>query len=285
MRYSQLRAFHNVALEGGFSRAAKALNQTQPSLSDQVRTLERDHDTLLFHRDKRQVKLTEAGRGLLLLTRQYFETEASIKEYLFQSRAEVAGTLRVFADSAMHVMPAIGRFRVAHPKVFVSLRTANTVEVLRQLRNYGADIGVVANLLPASDLDVIELGSTPIIGIAARGLLPSGIETMAFEKLPRWPLIFREQGSRTRRILEEEAARRNVALNPVIEVDGREALREVVASGAGIGFVSEAEFGHDDRLVRVPIQGIELGMTEALVTLKARRDVSVIRAFLNTFEA
>ena len=284
MRHSQLRAFHHVALEGGFSRAAKALNQTQPSLSDQVRSLEEAHDTLLFQRDKRQVRLTEAGRGLLLLTRQYFEAEDSIREYLDRSRAEIDGTLRVVADSAAHVMPAIGRFRVAHPKVFVSLRTANTREVLHQLRRYNAEVGVVANHSPAKDLDMIDLGRTPIIAIAARGLLPRGVESMAFEQLPRWPLIFREQGSRTRRILEDEAARRKVVLKPVIEVDGRETLREVVASGAGLGFVSRAEFGHDDRLVQVPMEGIELGMTEALVTLKARRDVSVIRAFLKMLE-
>ena len=39
MRYSQLRAFHHVALHGGFSRAARALNISQPSVSDQVRQL------------------------------------------------------------------------------------------------------------------------------------------------------------------------------------------------------------------------------------------------------
>ncbi len=52
MRYTQLRAFHNVALHGGFSRAAGALNQTQPALSDQVRRLEQEYDTLLFYRDR-----------------------------------------------------------------------------------------------------------------------------------------------------------------------------------------------------------------------------------------
>lgn len=51
MRHAQLRAFHHVALTGGFSRAAQALHQTQPSISDQVKRLERDHDVLLLHRD------------------------------------------------------------------------------------------------------------------------------------------------------------------------------------------------------------------------------------------
>ena len=279
MRYSQLRAFHNVARHGGFSRAAEALNQTQPSLSDQVRKLEQAHDTLLFFRDHRTVRLTGAGEGLYQLTQRFFEVEDTIDDYLGRSRAAVRGTLRVVADSAMHVIGAIGRFRQAHPEAFVTVQTGNTEEVLRRLRHYEADIGVVGNLDPAPDLETFDLGRTPIIGIAAQGLLPRGVRSLSFQQFNDWPLIFREQGSRTRANLEAAAARMDVRLSPVIEVDGREAMREVVASGAGIGFVSEAEFGHDTRLVRVPVTGGDLFMQETLVHMAMRRDVPVIRAF------
>ena len=284
MRYSQLRAFHNVALFAGFSRAADALNQTQPALSDQVRRLEEAHDTLLFHRESRQVRLTEAGEGLFLLTKQFFEVEEGIAEYLSQTRAALSGTLRIVADSAMHITEAVGRFRAAHPEVFVSIRTGNTEEVLERLRNYDAEVGVVGNLPRASDLDSRDLGRTPIIAIAAKGLLPKGVTTLDFAALPDWPLVFREAGSRTRANLEDLAAARKVKLTPVIEVDGREAMREVVASGAGLGFVSQAEAGHDARLVEVPITGIDLEMVETLVHLSIRRDVPVIRAFLRALE-
>ena len=284
MRYTQLRAFHHVALHGGFSRAAKELNQSQPSLSDQVRRLEQTHDVLLFHRNTRHISLTDAGEHLFRLTKQFFETEENIGEFLHQSRSSVTGTLRVVADSAIHITAAIGRFRVVHPNVFVSIRTGNTEEVLQRLRDYDAEVGVLANLASDSDLDTIDLGRTPIIGIAARGLLPSGVRSIDLSELPRWPLIFREQGSRTRRGIEEAANMNGVKLTPAIEVDGREAMREVVASGAGIGFVSEAEFGFDSRLIKLPLTGISLGMTETLVTLKARRDVPAIRAFLGSLQ-
>ena len=69
------------------------------------------------------------------------------------------------------------------------------------------------------------------------------------------PIIFREKGSTTRKIVEEEAKKQGVRLKPVIEVEGREAMRELVASGAGIGFISEAEFVTDNRVVLVcPIE-------------------------------
>ncbi len=66
MRHSQLRAFHAVALHGGFSRAAEVVNQSQPALSDQVKRLEQDHDVLLFRREGRRVRLTESGEELFL---------------------------------------------------------------------------------------------------------------------------------------------------------------------------------------------------------------------------
>lgn len=282
MRYSQLRAFHHVALQGGFSRAAEALNQTQPALSDQVRKLEQAHDTLLFHRDHKQVRLTKAGEGLFLLTKQFFELEGSIAEYLGQSRASVQGTLRIVADSALHITESLGRFQSAFPKVFVSLQTGNTEEVLSRLRNYDAEIGIVGNLSPSGDLETYELGRSAIIAIAAKGQMPHGTTSLRFSDLGDWPLVFRETGSHTQRSLEAEAARRKIKLHPTIEVDGREAMREVVASGAGLGFVSEAEFGHDERLVRVPISDIDITMTETLVYLSMRADVPVIRAFLRS---
>ena len=226
MRYSQLRAFHNVALHGGFSRAAVALNQSQPSLSDQVRNLEQSHDVLLFHRDARQIRLTGAGEELFVLTMRFFEMEAGIGEYLDHSRAEITGTLRIIADSALHVTGFVSRYRASHRNVFVSVHTGNTEQVLRGLRNYEAEIGVVANLVPAADLDTIELGSTPIVAIAASGYLKKSIRRLSLEGLKDHPLIFREVGSRTRRALEEAASERQIRFEPVIEVEGREAMRD-----------------------------------------------------------
>ena len=74
----------------------------------------------------------------------------------------------------------------------------------------------------------------------------------------------------------------NVPMKPIIEVDGREAMREIVASGAGIGFVSQAEHNHDERLQPIKITGIELEMVETLVILKMRRDLPMIRTFMRS---
>ncbi len=280
MRYVQLRAFHHVALHGGFSRAARALNQTQPSVSDQVRRLEEAHDVLLFRRAGRTVALTQAGEELFKLTKSFFEVEQGIEAYLDQNRENMRGRLRIVADSAVHVTNAIGRFRVAHPNVAVALWSGNTEEVLARLRAYDAEVGVVGNTGDAADLDCIEIGRSPVVAVAGRGLIPGEPGEIGFEDLAKWPLVMREEGSRTRAQLLAAAAEAGIELSSFIEVEGREAMREVVASGAGLGFVSDAEFGNDPRLRKIAIRGPELTMTETLVTLRARRDVPVVRAFL-----
>ncbi|MEM8774084.1 MAG: LysR substrate-binding domain-containing protein [Pseudomonadota bacterium] len=284
MRYTQIRAFHQVALRGGFSRAAEALNMTQPSVSDQVKRLEKTYDTLLFKRDRRQIRLTAAGERLFRLTREFFEVEERIVETLDETRTAVTGELRIIADAAMHITQAVGAFRKSHPRVFVTMRAGNTEEVLQSLRSYEADVGVVGNIDEATDLDFVPLGEAPIIAVVRKGTELANTGTMSLCDLHDLPLIFRETGSRTRARLEQEATRQRIRLLPAMEAEGREAMRELVAAGAGVGFASAAEFGHDARLLAVPIEGLSLQMSESVVTLTARRDVPVIRSFLKTLE-
>jgi len=280
MRHSQLRAFHHVARAGGFSRAAEALNQTQPALSEQVRRLEQAHDVLLFHREGRQVRLTEVGEALFRLTNGYFEAEAEIAGFLTQSGAARPGHLRIIADSARHIAGALARFHAAHPATRVSLRTANTDEVLTALRNYEAEIGVIGTEAPGPDVEVFDLGASPIVAIAAPAQAAGLPGRIGPGDLARLPLVLREPGSRTRRQLEDAARAAGVRLGGAISVDGREAMREVVASGAGVGFISRAELGDDPRVRIIPIDLPGLDMPERLAILKSRRDVAQIRAFL-----
>lgn len=278
MNYAQLRAFHHVALSGGFSRAAEMMHLTQPAISDQVRKLEAAYDVLLFDRAGRQVKLTVTGERLFQLTKPLFEGEQRIDEFLTESRAAPRGTLRIVADSAHHITGALKRFATRNPNVFVSMSTGNTDEVLGELRSYNAEIGVVGSMEPGKEFGMFDLGTSRIVAFAARGFQVRAPFTLS--DLAQHPLVFREAGSKTRQKLENEARRLGVRLSPAMEVEGREAMREVVASGAGIGFVSEAEFGEDSRLVQVPLEGVDLTMTETLVYLKQRRDLRLISAFV-----
>ena len=95
-------------------------------------------------------------------------------------------------------------------------------------------------------------------------------------------LVLRERGSKTRQSIEAAARGRGLGLRPAIEAEGREAVREIVATGGGVGVVSAAEFGQDPRLVPIRLSDCEVLMDEALVCLRERAGGKVIGAFFET---
>ena len=281
MRHSQLRAFHFVATYGSFSAAAEKLKISQPAVSEQVKKLEQNYDTLLFSRQNKKITLTGEGRKILLLTKQLFEVEQQIEDYISESGQELAGSIRIIADSASHVLNILAAFRKKYPKVKVILRSGNSEEVENALRSFNSEIGIMPNSSKKLDIGIKFLGSSKIIAFGEPEYLDTGKKILKMADLTKLPIIFREKGSNTRKIIEKEAKIQGVHLKPIIEVEGREAMRELVASGAGIGFVSEAEFVADSRVVKVNIQGEELIMDETVAFLKQRSNVRVIRNFLS----
>ena len=286
MRHVQLRAFHHVALTGSFSRAAEVLHVTQPAISDQIRKLEEEYDTLLFNRAKRQVTLTWAGSELLAITRRLFDAEDQALQLLSENRALQGGTLRIVADSAAHVLQVLAAFRARYPGVRVTIHAGNSQQVMDSLHAYDADLGVVGEIPQGEVFDHLRLNATPITAFVAKDHPLADLPRLTFADLAGQALVLRERGSKTRTKLEQAAAAVGVTLEAAIEAEGREAVREIVASGAGMGFVSGAEFIPDARLVAIPMEGGDLMMMqEALICLRERRNGKLVRAFLDTARA
>jgi DNA-binding transcriptional LysR family regulator len=80
----------------------------------------------------------------------------------------------------------------------------------------------------------------------------------------------------------QAAQQAGIELKASIIAEGREAVRDLVAEGFGIGFVAESEIGNDTRLKRIRLDGVNPSMPETLAHLAARADVPVIRGFMRT---
>ena len=282
MRYAQIRAFHHVALCGGFSRAAEMLGVSQPALSEQVRHLEANYDLLLFRRQNRRTELTDSGQELFRLTSGFFEGEAAIATFLDGASASVRGNLRIIVDSTAHATGPLRRFRARHQHVRLDISHGNSREVLAALRAYEVEIGIFGSQPDAADMTMVELGLSPIIAIAGPDAFTTPPDSMPVSILADFPLIFREEGSETQARVMQAAQHAGVKLRPAIVAEGREAVRDLVAEGFGIGFVAESEIGNDTRLRRIRLEGVSPSMPETLAHLSARADVPVIRSFMHT---
>ncbi|MEQ9325798.1 MAG: LysR substrate-binding domain-containing protein [Rhodospirillales bacterium] len=281
MNHAQLRAFHQVATEGSFTKAAAALRVTQPTISAQVKALEDAYGIRLFDRRGRGVALTDLGENLLQITRRLFDLEEQAAELLSANRALEGGHLKIGIDSPMHVTPILTEFVKRYPGITIGLSTGNSDKVLHDLLDYRTDIAVVARLQVDDRLVSIVLREDRLVvfmrkdhPLAGRGYI--GLGDIAGERL-----ILRETGSVTRQIFEEALDRAQIEPQTVMEMDSREAVREAVTAGLGIGVVSNAEIGEATGLATLDIVDADVTMTEYLVCLRERRRLRIVRAFMD----
>jgi LysR family transcriptional regulator, low CO2-responsive transcriptional regulator len=278
--HAQLRAFHAVASEASFTRAAETLHVTQPTLSAQVKSLEEGYGVLLFDRRGRRTEPTELGRQLLAVTRRYFGLEAEAEQLLAATRALSGGHLRVTADAPQHVMAALSAFHRKYPGVRLSLSIGNSDEVLHQLLDHRSDVAIIADLPEDPRLFMRPLRRDHLIAFVERTHAWATRGAIDVAELAGRRVILREIGSTTRRAFESAIAAAAIPMGEVLEIGSREGVREAVAAGLGVGIVSAFEFGHDERLRALAIDGMDIEMMEYVACLADRRDLRIVRAFL-----
>lgn len=282
MRYAQIVALHHVALNRGFFVAAEGLGLSQPALSEQGRQLEVRYDLLLFRRQNRRVELTDRGRDLFQLTSRFFGNEGAIASFLDGASARLRGRLRIMVDSTAHVTGTLRGFRAQHPDIRLHISLGNSEEVLEALRAYEVGIGIFGSQPDAGDLTMVNLGLSLIIAIAGPGAFSAPPDSITISALADFPLIFWERGSETQARVMQAARQAGVKFEAKIIAEGREAVRDLVAEGFGIGFVAESEIGSDNRLSRIRLEEVSPSTPETMAHLSARRDVPVIRSFMRT---
>ncbi|NMZ80451.1 LysR family transcriptional regulator [Pseudomonas mandelii] len=278
--HAQLKAFHAVAVHGSFTKAAERLFLTQPAISDQVRKLEERFGVLLFHRNKRSVRLTDLGERLLSITQRLFVIEDEAQELLHDSRALQTGSLILAVDAPVHLLPQIARFCERYPGISVKIETGNTDESLFRLFNYQADLALLGRDVSDERLISLPLRNDPMVAFVSHNHPWADRESICLADLHDTPLVLREIGSVTRQTLEEEMAQAGFSIRPAIQVEGREAAREAVVVGIGVGVVSAAEFGADSRVCALPITDCTRRLTETLVCLREQSSRRVVATFL-----
>ncbi len=281
INHAQLRAFHAVATEGSFTKAARLLNVTQPTCSQEVKALEEAHGVRLFERSRRGVTLTEVGASLFAVTRRLFAAEQEAVELLAGVRRLEGGALAVGADGPIHAMPLLAAFTRLHPGPRVTLSVGNTPTLLAQLLETRLDVVVLADVPGDSRLFVAPIRRDPVKALAPRGHRFARQRAVSIKDLAGERLVLREPGSVTRRLVERALADADVTPTATLDIQSREAVIEAVACGLGIGFVSAAEFSGDPRLALLPIVGAQVEMDEFVVCLRERRRLAVVRAFLD----
>ncbi|QKV55474.1 LysR substrate-binding domain-containing protein [Comamonas antarctica] len=281
MSTARYRAFVAVAHQGSLSAAARSLGLSQPTISSQIATLERQSRVELFHRRGYRMALTSAGARLLPLAQKLMALESEADFFLRDAGQLNQGELKIGAVGPFHVIEMVAAYRARHPGLQLSIRMGNSQQVLHDLEHYTTDVAVLAGLYERPELLAREYARHAIILFAHVEHPFARRASVGLEELQGQPLLLREPGSTTRTALEQ--ALRGAGVQPRIdlEIGSREAIREAVARGLGLGAVSEAEFIPDPRFAPVRIAGDPASTTTYVYCMAERRDSLLIGSFLD----
>jgi len=277
-------AFHRVAAAGSFTGAARMSGVSQPTLSAQVRALEDATGLQLFVRTGRQVRLSPQGETLFQATSRLAGALQEVDAVLTGEQAKPKGALRISADSAVHVVPILAEMKRRQAGFLFSIRINNSAAVLSDVLDERADIGVMAQ--PSADprLEAVKIRADRLVLLVAAKDAWAGRKRVRLTELSGRDLVVRERGSTTREVIEARLGEQGVLPGQVFDVATREAVREAVAAGFGVGVVFASEAGHDARLRALAITGADLTVAEYIVCRADRRRVGLIARFLEAAE-
>lgn len=282
MTLNQLRSFIAVARYNGFTAAARALRMSQTTITSQIQALEEEHGVRLFERRGRRIELTLVGHELLQIARQMVGLEDDAAMMLKDSADLRSGALKIGAVSPFHVIEMIEAFNARHPDVYLSMALGNSEMVLQELVNYGCDVGVVARDTDDDRYYVQHYASYPVMAFVRRDHRLAALKTIELADLAKEKLLMRERGSTTRRALEDGFETVGATPRVAMEIGSREAIREAVIRGLGIGTVSESEYVPDAQLHPLPITGAPVTTHIYLCCLRERRRSRIIAAFFES---
>ena len=292
LNFHQLRIFYMVARHGSFSRAADALEISQPAVSIQVQELEKSLGMTLLHRRARQLHLTEVGETVYGYAHRIFSISLEMEEAIRDTQGLKTGHLTLGASTTPgeYILPvAIGRFRRQFPGVQVELKISNTRSIVSQILGRDLDLGMIGSR-PDDPDDSLELSTyvtDEIVLVTGPAHPLAKARRLRLADVIEEGLVVREEGSATRGTAEECLAQVGVRPKIAIELGSNQAVKLAAEAGVGVGVISRFGVGAELKagLLKVlDVEGWSCTRPLTVVYLKERRLSPVQQAFLHLLE-
>ncbi|MBN1266002.1 MAG: LysR family transcriptional regulator [Anaerolineales bacterium] len=264
---SRIEVFIHAAENLNFSQTAREMHVTQPSVSHHIKMLEKEIGKPLFFRGNGGLRLTEAGRLLLPWARKLLHESFELKEMMNSLQQTIAGELRIACSttSGKYILPYLAaRFHALHPDVHICILNCNAENVVDDILQERADLGVVSYDACGGKLDCQEFFQDSIILIVPPDHPFATKKSIDPEELLDTPFIVRTAESGTRNVMLAELGKRDISLadmNISLELGNAEAIVKTVEAGFGVSFVSRlaAEWALKCGLVvQVDVQNFDL---------------------------
>jgi DNA-binding transcriptional LysR family regulator len=273
----QLRILKAVATEKNFTKAAAILYLSQPSLSKQIKTLEKNLDTLLINRERNKISLTESGRVLL----QYSERILALCEESCRALIDLKngdrGNLTVGASQTIgtYLMPRVlALFTQNYPQIDLKVQVNSTRIIAKNIINREIDIAVVGGEI-SDDLKK-NLTIQPFV-YDELSLIISKCHPFAKKKkinkedLYCLDFITLNSNSTIKKFIDNILIQNQIEtkqLKTILQLNSIEGIKTAVSLGLGAAFVSSSAIEKEIKLKTIGIIKIE--------NIKINRKLSII---------
>ncbi len=242
MDLQSLNIFVQVAELNSFTKAAEVLGYSQPTVSFQIKQLEKELGVQLFDRIGHTISLTDAGRAALGYAQQMLQISQDMLQ-VEKEKKEISGIVRIaMADSLC--VPLIAEtfkaFKEKYPKISLEIKTAGTGDLFNLLDHNGVDI--VCTLDSPIHNAVYRIVSEEKIGVhfvvsKDNPIINKG--KISVDDLLCQPFMLTEKGMSYRRLFDEKMAEHDIEIAPVLEISSPEIIAKLVENNMGISFLPD----------------------------------------------
>lgn len=270
--YDSYRVFYAVAKNGGFTRAAVELNNSQPNITRIIGNLEQTLGCTLFVRSKHGATLTPEGEKLYAhIAVAVSHIQAGEAELAAAKSLEDGIVSIAVSETALHgsLLSVLKRLREKHPKLRLRVANCSSARGIEMLNGKTADFALITT--PFDLLDNMEAATVKkfrefaVAGTAFRELAG---KTLTFSDLTRYPLVCLGEKTATYRFYADLFLKHGASLSIAVEAATSDQILPLVESNLGIGFVPQAFLKNVENVVPLKID-----IPEREIKLVKRKDV------------
>jgi DNA-binding transcriptional LysR family regulator len=286
MNLNQLRVFYEAARAESFTIAAKNLFITQPAVTAQVKAFEDKCGLKLFKKKGRRLYLTDEGTALYEYVRRIFDHEKEVESVIEELRELKRGILRLGTSKAYarYFMPfLISGFREAYPHIKVYLDEGSSLDIIRSLSDLKNEVAVIAKLEDNPNVTFLPFKKNRLVLILTPNHRLAKRRKVSLEELVDDPMIMKEIGSGTRKLVNGMFSTKGLTPNVLMETSNTEFIKQLVQRGEGISFLVEEAVAaeiRDMRLATAPLAGENPFLDVGIAYLKDQHLSHPARAFV-----
>lgn len=237
---NQLRVFYIAAKELNFSEASKKLLISQPAVSLHIKNLEESLKVKLFNKAGGRIYLTESGHTLFDYAAKIFElenqAESALKEMIDLKKGSIhIGTTKTYAR---YLMPGfISKFHLKFPNIFITLNEGSSYEMIQSLFSLYNELAIVALTDFPNPIKSIDFHDEEIIFVASVSHPIFKQQEITLEDIVKIPIIMREEGSGTRRVVMDVFKEKGLIPTVLYEASNLDFIKELLINGEGISYM------------------------------------------------